>query len=307
MENELIRGNFNVSTLKDEYLSYIDVSNNTVETYDVGIKQFLLYLKENNITNPTREDVLSFRRWLSLNHSVATVNGYLIAVRNFFKFLEFKGVYKNITENVKSLKDTDIHKREALDIETCLKLINNAKDDREELLLTLFITCGLRVNEMANIRLEDIKYENGQYRLYVLGKGRNAKTDFVIVPNYVFGKIQAFVEKNNITDYLFVSTSNNNNGGQLHPASIRRIINGIFERMGIKSETIVVHSLRHSFATISIESGEDIREVSRAMRHKSVAVTERYLHDLDAKNNKCSNLVASKLFGDKEHRNNEQN
>ena len=304
MENELLRGNFEINLLKDEYLRYIDVKEKTIETYNTGIKRFIIYLNEHNIEKPTREDVIAFKNELKENNSIATVNIYLIALRNFFKFLEYKGLYKNITENVKGLKDSTLHKREALSLETCVKLLNDTKDTRERMLFTLFITCGLRVNEMVNIRLNDIKYENEQYRLYVYGKARDGKTDFVILPNEIVEQIKSYVKEYGITDYLFVSTSKHNLGGKMHPYSVRRIMNDLFKRAGIKNENVVVHSLRHSFATIAIENGSDIREVSKALRHQSLVTTERYLHDLEAKDNKCTNLLANKLFDLAEHRNN---
>lgn len=296
MENQIIIGGKNLEELKTEYLNYIDVSSKTLETYDIALKQFSKYILSRGIENPLRSDVIAFKEEMMKTHKVTTVNSYLIALRNFFKFLSYNEIYKDITENIKGLKDTDIHKREALSVEMCNKVLQGATDLREKLLFTLTLSCGLRANEVVNIEISDIKYEEGQYRLYVLGKGRNSKLDYVIVPDSVFELIKEYVEKNDIKDYLFVSTSNHNNGGKLTPTTVRRIINKMFERAGIKSETIVFHSLRHSFATISIENGQDIRQVSQALRHKSVQTTERYLHDLNMKNNKCSNVVINCLL-----------
>ena len=293
--NELRTQNLDWEELQRRYLSYIDVAKKTVE---IAIRQFAKYMNGLGEKNPTRDHIIAFRDSLKENHSVATVNSYLIALRNFFKFLEYEGIYKNITEKVKGLKDTDIHKREALSVEVCQKLINATENLRERVIIMITLSCGLRVNELVNIRLEDFKEIEGQTRLYVLGKGRDYKQDFVIIPDDLKSLINQYIETYNITDYLFISTSRNNKGGVLSQTSIRNIVNGVYERVGIKSDTVVFHSLRHSFATISIENGEDIREVSLALRHKSIATTERYLHDLEMKNNKCSNTVLSMIKGE---------
>ena len=79
--------------------------------------------------------------------------------------------------------------------------------------------------------------------------------------------------------------------------SMRRIVNSLFERVGIKNDKITYHSIRHSFATISILNGASTREVSQALRHTSTNVTERYLHDLEAMNNSCGNRVVNNIMG----------
>ena len=295
--NEIARKNLNFANLQQDYLSYIDVSPKTVQTYNIAIRQFVNYLKDNGIQEPTRQDVIAFREDLREEHSISTINSYLIAIRNFFKFLQYNGIYKNIAENVKNLKDTELHKREALSQEECREVISCAKNLREKALVTLTLVCGLRANEIVNIRLNDFKHENGNNVLYVLGKGRDYKQDFVIIPDDLLELLKEYVREYAIRDYLFVSTSNHNTYGKLNTCTIRRMINAMYERVGVKRDTVTLHSLRHSMATLSIESGLDIREISKALRHKSVKTTEVYLHDLEMKNNKCSEVMAKDVLG----------
>lgn len=297
--NALARtGNFVISNYKEEFLNYIDVSDLTEQSYASGIKQFGYYLNEMGIKNPTREDVIAFREELKKEHSVATVNAYLSSISAFFKYLEHKGIYEDITNNVKHLTDTNLHKRKFLTIEDCKYILENCKDLREKTIFMLTLNCGLRANEVVNIQLKDFKEINNKVCLYVLGKGRDYKQDYVIVENNVYETIKKYIQEYNITDYLFVSSSNHNTNGKLTTRSIRRIVNNMYERLGIKEEQLTFHSIRHSFATISIENGADIREVSQAMRHRSINTTQRYLHDLEMINNSCSNIVSNKVFGE---------
>lgn len=292
MTNDIRNVEFDTTKLREQYFEYIDVSLRTRETYNMALRQFFYYMQENNISNPTRKDIIDFKENLITNgHSVSTVNTYLVALRNFFEFLEYKDIYKNISKNIKNLKDTDIHKREALSSENCAKLIGVAKNLREQMLVKLALVCGLRINAIVNIRLEDIKYEEEQYRIYILGKGRTTKQDYVIVPNDLMKELLEYIKKYEINDYLFVSTSKRNYGAKLTTGSIRRIVNSMLVRANLKKDTIVFHSLRHSFATISLENGMDIREVSKALHHGSIVVTERYVHDMEMRNNKCSSNV----------------
>lgn len=287
-----------INNYKEEFLKFIDVSKMTEQTYSSGVKQFMIYLNENGIKAPTREDIIAFRDELKEEHSVATINSYLSSISAFFKYLDYKGIYQDITINVKHLKDTTLHKRKFLTINDCKYILENCKDLREKTIFMLTLNCGLRANEVVNIRLKDFKEINGKVCLYVLGKGRDYKQDYVIVENNVYEIIKKYIETYNIVDYLFVSSSNHNNNGKLTTRSLRRIVNNMYERLGIKEEQLTFHSIRHSFATISIQNGADIREVSQAMRHRSINTTQRYLHDLEMINNNCGSIVSSKVFGE---------
>ena len=279
------------------YLNYIDVSQNTIKTYNVGLLQFYNYLKENNIVEPTRENIIAFREYLKLNHKETTINSYLIAIRNFYNWLEYEGITKNITKNIKGINVGNEHKRNALTLEQCKLVLKNAKNIREKVIFLLSTTCGLRANELVNIRLQDFKSKQDRVCLYVLGKARDYKEDFVIVDKEVYEIIKKYIKEYNICDYLFTSTSNNNNKGQLTTKTIRLIVKDMFRRIGLDSDEYSLHSCRHSFATLAILSGKDIREVSQAMRHKSTTTTTIYLHDLEKINNKCSNSVTNAILG----------
>ena len=92
--------NIIIEPLIKRFLDYIDVSDNTIKSYNVGLLQFNEYLKENNIKMPTRDDVIEFREFLKITHKPNTVNAYLIAVRNFYSWLEYEGITKDVTKKI---------------------------------------------------------------------------------------------------------------------------------------------------------------------------------------------------------------
>lgn len=281
---------------ENEFLNYIDVADNSVNTYKVGLKHFFNYLKERDITMPTREDIIEYRDYLMKHLKPTTANSYMIAVRNLYSYLEYQEITKNITKNIKGVNVGNEHKRESLTQEQCKLVLSNAKDIREKVMFLLATTCGIRANELVNIRLEDFKVKQDKVCLYLLGKARDYKQDFVIVSNDVFEIIKEYINLYHITDYLFTSTSNHNNSGKLTTKTIRLIIKNMFKRVGIVGDEFSLHSCRHSFATLSIQNGMDIREVSQALRHKSIATSMIYLHDMERINNKCTDSVSNLLF-----------
>lgn len=286
-----------IKSYQDDFLKFVDVSQRTIESYSSGIKQFIKYLDEKDITHPTREDIINFRDSKKETNSVATANAYLSSLKAFFGYLEYNGIYKDITKNVKNLRDTNLHKRKFFSSDKCKEILDNCSNEREKVMFVLTLTTGLRINELINIQLEDFRIINDRVCLYVLGKARKYKQDYVIVDNYVYDMVKSYVKNYNINDYLFVSNSNHNKGNKMTPHSARRIINALYERCGIKDEQTTFHSIRHSFATISIQNGATTREVCKALRQTSTVVTERYLHDLESINNKCSNIVTNEILG----------
>lgn len=102
MEN-LIKVNkeFKVKDFETKYFEFIDVTSKTRETYLDGISSFIQYVDNNQIANPTREDVINWRNYLRVNYSSSTVNTYLVGLKSFFAFLDMFGLYPNITNYVK--------------------------------------------------------------------------------------------------------------------------------------------------------------------------------------------------------------
>lgn len=286
-----------METNVEKFISYIDVCENTKIAYRAGLKNFYEYMNERGIKAPNREDILAYKDHLKETCKPATINLYLTAVKNLYSFLEYEDITKDITKNIKNMKVGNEHKRSALNVEQCTNVLNNCKDIREKVLFLLATTCGIRANELVNIKLEDFKEREGKICLYLLGKGRDYKQDFVIVDSQVFELIKKYVEEYSINDYLFTSRSNHNTNGKLTTKTIRLIIKNMFKRVGIDGDEYSCHSLRHSFATISIENGTDIREVSQALRHRNLSTSMIYLHDLDKLNNKCSNSVTNTILG----------
>lgn len=281
----------------EDFLSYIDVAPKTTETYRIALNQFFEYLYSNGIKTPNRDDILRYRDYLKERHKPTTVNSYLIAIRNLYSYLEYNGVTKNITKNIKGIKLEQKHLKRGLSVEEIHDVINVCKDKREVLMIKLMINCGLRCNEVVNIQLEDFYDDKGITMLKVLGKARNnIKQDSVKIDERLLELIKEYVNENNITDYLFVSTSNHNKNGKLTTKTIRHIVTNIFKKANLDMEKISCHSTRHSTCELLLEQGMPIQEVSEFMRHKNIQTTLIYSKALDKRNCKATNIIADLIF-----------
>jgi integrase/recombinase XerC len=291
------RNDIAFESLMQRYLEFIDVSNNTTRTYNVGLIQFNEYLKRNNITTPTREDVINFREYLKEEHKPNTVNAYLIAVRNFYSWLEYEDITKDITKKIKGIKLERHHLKRGLSEEEIRRVLSVCKDTRETLLIKLMITCALRINEVANIELSDFFNDKGVVMLKVLGKARDGlKQDAVKIDNRLFDLIKDYCNEYQVEDYLFYSTSNHNKGGKMSTKCLREIITNLFKKAELDMTMLTSHSLRHSACEMLLENGMPLQEVSEFMRHRSILTTTIYSKELDHRKCQASNVLGNYVF-----------
>ena len=284
-------------SLMQKYLEFIDVSDNTTKTYNVGLIQFSEYLKRNNITTPTREDVIDFREYLKEEHKPNTVNAYLIAIRNFYSWLEYEDITRDITKKIKGIKLERHHLKRGLSEEEIRQVLDVCKDTRETLLVKLMITCALRINEVANIELSDFYNDKGVVMLKVLGKAREGlKQDSVKIDERLFELIKEYCSEYDVKDYLFYSTSNHNKGGKMSTKCLREIITNLFKRANLDMEMLSPHSTRHTSCELALESGIALQDVSEYMRHKSINTTMVYVKELNQRNSAIANTIGNFVF-----------
>lgn len=274
------------------FLEYIDVSDNTIKSYNVGLLQLNEYLKINNIKTPTRQNIIDFREELKKNHKPNTVNAYLIAIRNFYSWLEYEGITKDITKKIKGIKLEKLHLKRGLSQNEIQEVLKICKNKREELIVKLMLTCALRINELRNIRLEDFYDNEGVIMLKVLGKARdNLKQDSVKIDNRIFELIKEYCKEYSVKDYLFYSTSNENYGQVMSNTSLRKIVNRLFKTANLDTALLSPHSLRHSSVELALESGIPIQEVSEFVRHKNIQTTLLYSKELNHRNSTIANTL----------------
>ena len=284
-----------LNSFKERFIDYLDCDGKTLRAYKVGINSFIDFLQKNNIKNPNRDDIITYRNMLRKNYSSNTVNTYMIAVRSLFKYLEIHKLYENICVDVKGAKYDTTPKKQVLTIEQAKKIYSSLTDLRERCLFGLLITTGLRGIEVSRAKIEDIKTHNGEIVLWVQCKKHDSKDEYVKLSNQVLNDIKEYVG-NRTNGSIFISTSNENYGKGISTTSIRKIIKNIFKRFGLDSDTFSLHSMRRSSAVISYETGSSIYDIQQVLHHKSINTTTRYLRQVSRDNNKTEYLVSDAIF-----------
>ena len=295
MENGLILTNNAFRKVEETFFDYLDINELTYKAYKFGIDSFINYLKANGIEHPTRIDFKNYRDYIRTTNKANTVNSYMTAVRALFKYLETNDLYPNITKDVKSLKTSKVPRTQTLNQEQCKDIYSGLEDLREKCLFSLAVSTGLRANEIATAKIENIKVYNNQIVLFVKCKKRDDESEYVKLSDHVYQDIMNYIGSRKQGN-IFVSTSHNNTGGGVTSTSIRNIIKSIFKRHGIDQDWFSCHSLRKTMATISYSNGANIVDIQQVLHHSSIATTRRYISQITRDSNNTEQRVSDLLF-----------
>lgn len=274
-------------------------SSRTIDTYRKAIRQFFAFCSVHGIGFPTPSDVEDYLNGLKAQGKTAsTISVYLTAVRTFFKWGSRRGILPDVTEGIEAPEtDRDTHTKGYLQDSEETELLTLAQDSpRDFALLFLMLTTGLRTTEIVNADLEDLKEVGGELRLYVLGKGRKTKKDFVKISRDASRFLEEYVG-DRTSGPIFLSESNRNEPGRLTTRSVSRIIKDALKESGIDSPSITAHSLRHTVAVQNLLSGGTLEETRELLRHRDARTTEIYSHDIERMRNKSEERLSSRLMG----------
>ena len=292
--------------LFNRYIDFLDSSPKTVETYTRALRQLFSYFSLNGITQPTRADILAFRDELKASgHKPTTVQNYITATKIFFSWTEQEGLYPNVADHLKGAKLDREHKKDYLtsrQVKEVLAGVDRSTEQglRDYAMLFLMVTGGLRTIEVSRANIGDLRTLGDNSVLYVQGKGREEKTDYIKLSAPAEQAIRAYLKARGEKDEeapLFSSTSNNNRGARLTTRSVSGIVKTRLQQSGYDSEKLTAHSLRHTAVTLSLLAGKDITEVQQFARHANIATTMIYNHALDKAKNGCSEAITQAIMG----------
>lgn len=263
-----------------------NLSKNTISSYLSDLKKLIDYLNKEKITSKPNEIKIDLIKGFLYSQSKkikSSTQGRLISSLNLF--FDFLIIEKIINENPVEKID---YPKIGLAIPTTLTTkeidslisraaLNKNNGLRNETIIEVLYSCGLRVSELINIKISDLYIK--EQLIKVLGKGNKerfvpiSKTATKLILEYIKSVRILKKVKKGYEDTLFI----NNRGKQLTRVMIYTILNNLANEIGIKTK-ISPHVLRHSFATHLIENGADIISIQKMMGHENIVTTEKYLH-----------------------------
>ncbi len=246
-----------------EYLEKIrGYSDLTIKSYGESLNEALHFIEilqeESSKKKTITFNLMPYRIHIAALNA-KTISKKLSALRGFVHYLNDNGMHilLKADESVKVAKTlpkpiSHKHIQEALDV----------ANPQEKLLITLLYTLGLRISELASLKVSDISKQ----WVRVLGKG-NKDRDIPLLAG-TKELIDEYLSKNITKAFLFEK-----NGEKLSENSLRYMVNKVFRSVSLK---VTPHQLRHSYATALLNGGAPIVDVSELLGHSSMATTQIY-------------------------------
>ena len=289
----------------ERWIGFLDASQKTIETYSRALKQFIVFLAMHNISKPTRETIIAYRDSLKSMYKPSTAQIYLVAVRLFFRWTSLEGLYQDIADNVKGVKIDRCHKKDYLTTKQLTDLLGSVdrstlRGKRDYAMLTLMATTGLRTISIIRANVGDIGVIGDFSVLFYQGKGRDDKGEYVKLVAQVEDAIRDYLRCRGdakANEPLFSAVANRNIGGRMTTRSVSRSVKEHLGDIGLTSERLTAHSLRHTAATLNLLNGGTLEETQQLLGHSSINTTMIYSHALERAKNASEERIAKAIFG----------
>lgn len=248
-------------------------SQHTIDNYECAITRFLLFFANETISKLTEDDILKYMKKEYLrNHCSGNTYNLNLSAINFFYSVNFNKKF-----NRKLLPKTKLVKKLPTTIEknVFINILKNEKSLKHQCWLLLAYSSGLRANEVASIRIEDIISK--EHKLRVLGKRKKERytvltdTTIMFLRNYYK---KYFAGSKIKSGYLFKGIKNSNH---INTTTITNYFTSLKKKYKL-NDNISFHSLRHSFASNFIKNGGDQFILKSMLGHTSLNTTSIYIH-----------------------------
>ena len=157
-----------------------------------------------------------------------------------------------------------------------IKMFNSEFNLKHKLWIMLAYGSGLRISEVASLKVSDILSK--EHKIRVIGKGD--KERYAPLPDFTLKLLRLYwiQNKDKITNnYFFPGKYKATKGTCITSFGIKEAFQKIKENNNLDN-SITFHTLRHSYATEFIKNGGDIWELKNILGHSSINTTSMYLH-----------------------------
>lgn len=249
------------------------LSNGTLDNYKTILNVFFREIKKppQSITaNEIREFLYMYQEQKGVSHR--TIDKYREYITRFFTWAHNEGyLTNNPTRNIAAIKYEE-KPREAL-TQVELEYVRMACDTmRERAIIEFLYSTGARVSELIAIKKADINWYEKSVHLF--GKGRKHRTSFLNAKAEV--ALMKYLEsRNDDCEYLFVTMKKPYRN--LSKDGVERIVRNIAHRASDNiGKHITPHTLRHTTASVALQSGMPIADISKLLGHESIETTMIY-------------------------------
>ena len=279
------------------------LSPNTVKAYEIDLEQFFRWCSKHpdGPLNPgqlTRTDIQDYLSELNGRFATRSVKRKIASLRGYYEWMEEEGVIEESPfHRLKIRLREPFRLPSAMSLKEVERILTAVYEDgmhytrqgpalttqflhyRDILVIELLFATGVRVQELCSIRYSDMDFFHRTVR--IIGKGNKERLVY-------FGNEAV---ENALKRYQWIrrelcfggdSLLVNKFGEPLSTQAVRNIVKKYVSLAGIE-RNITPHSFRHTFASLLLEEGVDLRYIQEFLGHSSISTTQIYLHVADKK------------------------
>ena len=269
-----------------EYLRYLRVekglSANTLAAYGADLARLaeLASERQKDLCTLDRDEIVGIIADIKRKGARdATLSRFISTLKGFYRFLVAEGLSKHDpTSFLEARKAWQTLPRflSSEEIEVLLRQPDGSHDlgIRDRAVLELFYATGMRVSELVGLDVSDVDWENGAVDCY----GKGSKYRRIPIGSVALDYLKSYLPARQrlldgkMSDHLFVERG----GPRLTRQKLWKLIKEYGRMAGI--DYITPHMLRHSFATVLLENGADLRSVQMMLGHSNIGTTQIYTH-----------------------------
>lgn len=260
----------------------------TIKAYQIDLAQFSALMGQSR-SGLTRESIMEYVSVLHQRYKPRSIRRKIASVKAFCGYLEFeKLVEENPFSRIRLKLSTPLILPRTIRLSAIEAILmgayqmkENAKTTerrntvlRDIAVLELLFATGIRVSELCALQCGDVRLNAGEIKIY----GKGAKERFVQIVNPDVLEVLSIYQETYrdamaLTGTFFVNRLNK----PLSDQSVRSIVNRYSKLAGMENH-ITPHMFRHSFATLLLEEGVDIRYIQQLLGHSSIVTTQIYTH-----------------------------
>lgn len=274
-----------IEAIIDEWYHNTDVMEISKLSYRKKLGYWFRWLTVNevDVRYPARSNVLVYKTHLGDSHRENTVDSYLKAVKSFYGYCEARGYCENIAAGVRMSRRKHTHSKRALTRDESERLLDSIdtrseKDLRDKIIVSLMICNGLRSVEIERLKVKDWLTSR---IIMIKRKGRRDKQQ-MLIDDAIYRMIEDYMScrcRAEPDDPLLINHSRNHLGAIINRQSISKMVKARLRGVGIDSDKVTSHSLRHTCAQLLLTNSVPIEEIQIIFGHTNINTTKIYLGD----------------------------
>lgn len=273
-----------------EYRNYLVsekmMVQNTVNAYVSDIENYVYYLTNSlyidDVALISSEDIKKYLSYIKgLGYLTSSMSRALSSIKSFHKFLVIEEICTNNPASTISAPKKTKKLPTVLSVEEVMLLLESLNNDtpvnsRNQVMVELIYACGLRVSELVDLKLGDLRMTSKM----ISTRGKGSKDRLIPVNDYCLKLLRSYIIndrpklcKSVDPGFVFLNAQ----GGHYSRQSFFLFLKEQCAKVGIKKD-VSPHTLRHSFATHLLEAGTDLRIIQELLGHESISTTQIYTH-----------------------------